>query len=199
MSSARSTRVTSRLPLGLVTIGLLVVVAVALATMSLRNSPNAGSGPAGSTPSSVASTTSDPGSPIAKRTGSQTTGTGVAISAAQAVALPGTAHPVSVVALIRNNTGKDIKLRGASSPIAKTAGLYATSGEMPDPSDTTGMSFLRPMPWWLIPAGQSIELRRGDGEIVLSGLAGPLTEDHVQVTFLFEGSDPVTVSVPVAK
>jgi len=51
---------------------------------------------------------------------------------------------------------------------------------------------------WLITSGGTIQLRVGDGEIVLNGLAAPLMPgDHVQVTFIFANAAAVTVSVPV--
>lgn len=51
------------------------------------------------------------------------------------------------------------------------------------------------MPWWLIKANETIQLR---GEMVLSGLAQPLMAGQtVEVTFEFAYATPVTVEVPV--
>ena len=103
-----------------------------------------------------------------------------------------------VIATIQNRTGVDDKLIGASSPVAASGGLYSTSGIYPVSTDPSGMGNLRLTPWWLIKADETIQLRAGDGEIVLNGLAAPLTPgEQVQVTFKFEKAAPVTLSVPV--
>lgn len=123
---------------------------------------------------------------------------GIIVSGAQAIPLAGTENPVSIVGQIENHTGADIRLVGGTSPAAASGGLYATSGNMPDPSDKTGMGSYRGMTSWLIPAGQSIQLRHGAGEIVLSGVAMPLSPgDQVEVTFKFESGALVTLTVPV--
>lgn len=207
MSETKSTRITSRFPLGLVAGAVTIAVVVALASMTLHTSSNVGANestaPAGSAANQSQPVGSNPAtasSPI----------TGMAITDIQAIPLGGSGNPVSVVATIQNQTGADDKLIGASSPSATSGGLYATSGgdTQPQtdasgtgnlrPTDASGMRNLRPMPWWLLASGQTIQLRRGAGEIVLNGLAAPLTPgDHVQVTFKFANAAPVTVSVPV--
>ena len=201
MYGTRSTRVTSRFPVGLVA-GLVVVVAVvAVATATLRSSSSVGANEsnAPSWTAAAASQTAAVGSSApSASTSSVVPAAGVVIAGVQAIPLTGTGNPVSIVGRIENQTGADISLVGASSPIAASGGLYATSGEMPDPSDKSGMGNLRLMSGILIPAGQSLQLRRGDGEIVLNGLAKPLLPgDQVEVTFKFESADSVTLKVPV--
>ncbi len=54
------------------------------------------------------------------------------------------------------------------------------------------------MPWWLIKQGETIQLRAGDGELIVSGLPQPLAAGQtVEVTFDFTYAAPVTVTVPV--
>jgi periplasmic copper chaperone A len=126
---------------------------------------------------------------------------GMTVANAQAVPIPGTTNPVSVTATITNGTGRDDKLLGGSSPVATTVGLYATCActLAPEPTDpVTGIPGVAPMPWWLIKANETIQLRAGDGEMVLSGLAQPLMAGQtVEVTFEFAYATPVTVEVPV--
>lgn len=127
-------------------------------------------------------------------------GSGMTIIDAQAVPMPGNGNPVMVVGSIRNGTGRDDRLLGGSSPVAATAGLYATCAcAPPEPTDpVTGIPGLAPMPWWLIRANETIQLRAGDGEMILSGLSQPLAAGQtVEVTFQFAYADPVTVQVPV--
>ena len=127
-------------------------------------------------------------------------GSGMNIIDAQALPIPGNSNPVIVAATIRNGTGRDDKLVGGSSPVATAVGLYATcSCASPEPTDpVTGIPGLAPMPWWLIRAGETIQLRAGAGEMVLSGLSQPLAASQtVEVTFEFAYADPVTVQIPV--
>jgi copper(I)-binding protein len=127
-------------------------------------------------------------------------GSGMTIIAAQAIPIPGNGNPVIVVGSIRNGTGRDDKLVGGSSPVAAAVGLYDTCSCMPpEPTDpVTGIPGLAQMPWWLIRANETIELRAGAGEMVLSGLSQPLAAGQtVEVTFEFAYADPVTVQIPV--
>jgi copper(I)-binding protein len=127
-------------------------------------------------------------------------GSGMTISDAQAMPIQGNGNPVIVVAAIWNGTGRDDKLIGGSSPIATAVGLYATCSCMsPQPTEpVTGLPGLAPMPWWLIRAGETIQLRAGAGEMVLSGLSQPVAAGQtVEVTFLFASADSVTVQIPV--
>jgi copper(I)-binding protein len=126
-------------------------------------------------------------------------GSGMNIIDAQAMPIPGNGDPVIVVATIRNGTGRDDKLVGGSSPVAAAVGLYATCGCSPAPTDpVTGIPGVAPFPWWLIKANETIQLRAGDGEMVLSGLSQPMAAGQtVEVTFKFAYAAPVTVQIPV--
>ena len=127
-------------------------------------------------------------------------GSGMNIIDPQAMPISGKGNPVIVVATIRNGTGRDDKLLGGSSPAATTVGLYATCSCMPpEPTDpVTGIPGLAAFPWWLIRADETIQLRAGAGEMVLSGLSQPLAAGQtVEVTLEFAYADPVTVQIPV--
>jgi copper(I)-binding protein len=127
-------------------------------------------------------------------------GSGMNIIDAQAMPIPGNSNSVIVVATIRNGTGRDDRLVGGSSTVAAAVGLYATCACMPpQPTDpVTGIPGVAPFPWWLIRAGETIQLRAGAGEMVLSGLSQPLAAGQaVEVTFEFAYADPVTVQIPV--
>jgi copper(I)-binding protein len=126
---------------------------------------------------------------------------GMIVGNAQALPVPGSGNPVIVVATITNATGRDVKLVGASSPVATRAGLYATGGcactASPGGSGGAGL-FDQPMPWWLVRPGETIRLRSGSGKVILEGLARPLgAGETVRVTFLFDSSASVTVEIPV--
>jgi len=202
MSASRSTRVSNRLPLGLAAGLVAIVAAVALVSGALRTSPDVGAsestGPSGSVavPSvSVAVPTAS----VAMRTSSPSLpSTGMVIANVQAIPFAGTGNPVSVIATIENRTGADDRLLGASSPIAATGGLYASCGCTPGSTDPSGLGNKSLMPWNLIRAGETLQLRTGDGEIILNGLAEPLVAgEQLEVTFEFEDAAPVTVTVPV--
>jgi copper(I)-binding protein len=54
------------------------------------------------------------------------------------------------------------------------------------------------MPWWLVRANETIQLRAGDGELIVSGLPRPYTAGQtIAVTFEFAYAAPVTLDVPV--
>ena len=206
MSGTRSTRVTSRFPLGLVAGVVTVAVVVAVASMTLRTSSNVGANES-TAPTRSAANQSQPiasGSlMVAPSATASSPVTGMVITSAQAVPIVGSGNPVRVVADIQNMTGADDRLIGASSPSATSGGLYGTCAcaapaGIPTPTDWSGMAQFVPMRSWLITSGGTIQLRVGDGEIVLNGLAAPLIPgDHVQVTFIFANAAAVTVSVPV--
>lgn len=205
MSGTRSTRITSRFPVGLVAGVVTFAVVVAVALMTLRASSNAGANES-TAPTGSASNQSQPisssSSPVTP-TVTAASATGMVITSVQAVPIVGSGNPVRVVADIQNMTGADDRLIGASSPSATSGGLYGTCAcaapaGIPTPTDWSGMAQLVPMRSWLITSGGTIQLRVGDGEIVLNGLAAPLMPgDHVQVTFIFANAAAVTVSVPV--
>jgi copper(I)-binding protein len=198
MPATRSTRVSSRFPLGLAA-GLVVFVAVvALAAGALRMSSNVGAnestGPSGSAPT-ASSSAAPPTSTTSPTIIASSPSAGMVITDAQAIPFAGTGNPVRIFATIENRTGADDDLIGASSPVAATGGLYATCLCTPGASDASGMGNLRPMTGRLIRAGQAL---RVSGEIVLNGLDEPLAPgDQLQVTFEFANAAPVTVTVTV--
>jgi periplasmic copper chaperone A len=118
---------------------------------------------------------------------------------AQAIPMHGNGNPVLVVATIRNDTGRDDKLIGGSSPLARTVRLVMAVGETPGPTDPlTGIPNLGSIPWWPIAANETLKFPPGQGEMVLSGLLEPLAAGQtVQVTFEFAYADPVAVQIPV--
>jgi periplasmic copper chaperone A len=126
-------------------------------------------------------------------------GPGMTIIDAQAIPIPGNGNPVLVVATIRNDTSRDDKLIGGTSPLAKTVSLVMGVGETPGPTDPlTGIPNLAPIPWLPIAAHETLGFPRGQGPMVLSGLAQPLVDGQtVQVTFEFAYADPVTVQILV--
>lgn len=122
------------------------------------------------------------------------------VSSARAVPFAGRENPVLVEAVIENPTGRDDWLTGASSPVARRAEMDATVDRgSPGPTDDgSGMVGLSPLPRMLVPAGESLTLRGGDGQVTLVGVAPALSPGQViAVTFTFEHAAPVTVSVPV--
>jgi copper(I)-binding protein len=126
-------------------------------------------------------------------------GGGMEVSDAQAAPIPSNGNAVSVVATIRNQTGQDDRLTGGSSPGAAFAALYATCGCSPAPTDPeTGLVGRTRMPWSLVKQGESIQLRAGDGELIVGGLPEPLAAGRtIEVTFEFDHAASVTLAVPV--
>ncbi len=127
-------------------------------------------------------------------------GTGMKISGAQAMPIQSNGNAVTVVATIRNETGQDDRLTGGSSPGAALVALYATCGCWPVSTDPeTGLvGKSRTTGSWLIRANESMELRAGDGELIVSGLPKALAAGQtLEVTFDFTNAAPVTVTVPV--
>ena len=174
------------------TLGLCLLVA-ALGVGSTGCVNTAGPAPGTQQPSGISG--ASPSTP-AMRSGSN--GQGMIVTGAEAYPMPGSGNPVVVTASITNNTNRGDMLLGGSCPIAGSAHLYATVGTWPVPTDATGMAALRVMPGWRIDAGGTIQLRSGDGEIVLNGLAQPFGPgDTVQVEFDFADAAPVTVKLPV--
>jgi len=126
---------------------------------------------------------------------SPTSGMVITNAHARLIALGG---PVSVTATITNDTRADDWLVGGSSPIASTAGIYATSCAC-DSTDGTGLAGKSLMPSWLIASTQAIELRAGDGEMLLVGMTQPVVGGQsISVTFKFTHAPPTTVDVVVA-
>ena len=137
--------------------------------------------------------------PVATGTPEPSHASGMTIIDAQAIPMPGNGNPVLVVATIRNDTGRDDKLIGGTSPAAKAVGLVMSVGETPGPTDPlTGIPNVGPIPWWPIAANETLRFTPGQGPMVLSGLSEPLVAGQtVEVTFEFAYADPVTVQIPV--
>lgn len=181
----RTTRLSSGFPVGLVAALVTIVVVLVGSSMILRGGQVAANPSVGA--SAVATVASSP-----------SVASGMIVIDAKAAPFAGSGNPVRVVALIENRTSRDEKLISASSPLAASGGIYATSGAFPVSTDPSGMGNLRPMPWWLVRAGESIQLRAGDGEIVLNGLTAPVVPgQQIEVTFGFEDSPSVTILVPI--
>jgi copper(I)-binding protein len=105
--------------------------------------------------------------------------------------------PISVTATITNATGADDWLVGGSSPAASTGGIYATCACGTDA--VTGLAGKSAMPSWLIVSTTAIDLRPGDGEMLLMGMTQPVSVGQtISVTFKFTHAPPATVDVVVA-
>ena len=126
---------------------------------------------------------------------------GMVIDHAQGQILLADGYYLSVTATITNSGQSDDRLIGASSPAAGSGGLYATAacGTPPRSPGATGVAGKVPMDWWLVRAGETVELRAGAGEIILAGLSADLSPvSTIEVSFLFEKAGAVVVRVPVA-
>jgi copper(I)-binding protein len=124
---------------------------------------------------------------------------GMTVTDAQAIPMSGNGNPLLVVATMRNDTGRDDKLIGATSPGAADVHLVMRVGETPGPTDpVTGIPNLGPISSWPIAANETIRFTPGQGPVVVSGLSQPLVVGQtLQVTFEFAYADPVTVQIPV--
>ena len=124
----------------------------------------------------------------------------MSISGVQGMPIPSIGNAVTIVAAILNDTGRDDKLTGGSSPGAALVSLYATCacGSVEPTDPVTGLAGKQRVPWWSISAGETVQLRVGDGELIASGLPRPLTAGQtIEVTFEFAYAAPVTVDIPV--
>ena len=72
-------------------------------------------------------------------------------------------------------------------------------GCWPVPTDNgAGLAGKSLMTWWLVGVEETIQLRSGDGEMILTGLTHPVTAGQtIEATFKFAHAAPVTVAVPV--
>jgi hypothetical protein len=137
--------------------------------------------------------------PVPSGTPEPSRGSGITIIDAQAIPMPGNGNPVLIVATIRNDTSRDDKLIGGTSPRAKVVGLVEGVGETPGPTDPlSGVPNVGPIAYWSMAANQTLRFTPGQGPMVLSGLSQPLAAGQtVEVTFEFAYADPVTVQIPV--
>jgi copper(I)-binding protein len=174
-------------PVGTLAVVAAIVAVVALASMVARPQvlpPGASTGHT-TGPASAAPSTAQAG--------------GIVVENVHAGAYPG---GIWVTATITNRTGTETALTGLSSPVAKTGGHYATCActwAPDDPARPTGpLAGKLLMPFERLLPGETIELRSGDGEGILTDLIQPVEAGQtIEVTFIFSNSPPVTVSVVV--
>jgi copper(I)-binding protein len=170
--------IAGRLPLGLAAGLVLAVVGVAALGGYLRQSQLA-AGPAVSA-------------------SQRSSAAGMEIRDLEALLTPGLGQ-LSVRASITNRTGQSDKLLAETSPVAANVGIYGRYAESPMPTDANGLDTRPRINWWQIEPGQTIKLAPMENtSLILSGLTRTINVgDTIDVTFLFENADPVTVRVPV--
>jgi copper(I)-binding protein len=89
------------------------------------------------------------------------------------------------------DTGQQDRLTGASTPVAETAELHESMGDM-------GMMKMRPLPGLTLTTNKPVKLAPGGYHIMLLGLKAPLKQgDTFPLTLRFEHAEPVTVTVAV--
>jgi copper(I)-binding protein len=127
-------------------------------------------------------------------------GTSMSVTDARAYQLPGSEHPILVVATITNVTGHEDFLTGGSSPLGGRVEISGTKGiALPEPTDVgTGLNDMVKMEFWRIHPGETINLIGGGGHLTVIGPDHPVQSGQsVEITFTFRRSPPVTVQVPV--
>jgi hypothetical protein len=96
--------------------------------------------------------------------------------------------------VIRNPTGVDDALIGASSPAATMVELHESS------ADASGMMAMHPVERVAIPAGGSAELKPGGLHLMLVGLTEPLVVgSKIDLTLKFQTAAPITVQAEVKR
>lgn len=92
-------------------------------------------------------------------------------------------------------------LNGLDVPVrlASAAGDMAAAVELHETVDDNGVMKMEPHPeGFEIPAGGTLVLRPGGKHVMLLGLVKPLAPgDSIDLTLNFEGSDPISLTVPV--
>ena len=92
-------------------------------------------------------------------------------------------------------------LNGLDVPVrlASVTGNAAAAVELHESINDNGVMKMEPHPeGFEIPAGGTLELKPGGKHVMLLGLVKPLAVgDTIELTLNFDGSDPITVSVPV--
>ena len=92
-------------------------------------------------------------------------------------------------------------LNGLDKPIrlASVAGNSAKAIELHETVNDNGVMKMEPhAEGFEIPAGGTLELKPGGKHVMLFGLTKPLAVgDSIDLTLNFEGSDPITLTVPV--
>jgi copper(I)-binding protein len=104
---------------------------------------------------------------------------------------------LTVALAITNSSKSSVKLVGVSSPVAALAGLYGTT-DCPsgDNSDLCGKV---PYAFWRIDPGETVQLRPGDGEIILGEFTSPVVAGQtIPITLKFDGSPEVMLTAVVA-
>ncbi|MDB1086186.1 copper chaperone PCu(A)C [Streptomyces sp. ACA25] len=88
---------------------------------------------------------------------------------------------------IRNSGGADDTLTAVTSDLAATVELHETVDDR-----------MRPVESFPVPAGGTLDLRRGGHHLMLLDLTHkPLPGDRISLELHFEESDPITLDVPV--
>ncbi len=94
---------------------------------------------------------------------------------------------------ITNEGQKAVRLVGASTPVAKRAGLHTTRIE-------DGVMKMRPVKAIEIGPGRTVELKPGGYHVMLLGLEEPLrVDDHFEMTLTFDNGTSLDVLVHVRK
>jgi copper(I)-binding protein len=96
--------------------------------------------------------------------------------------------------LVLNGLDVPVRLASAESTVAGAIELHETI-------DDNGVMKMEPHPeGFEVPAGGVLELKPGGKHVMLLGLAAPLVAgDSFELTFNFEGADPISVTVPVVE
>ena len=83
--------------------------------------------------------------------------------------------------------------------LASVSGTAAGAIELHETVNDNGVMKMEPHPeGFEVPAGGALELKPGGKHVMLLGLTKPLAVgDSIDLTLNFEGSDPITVTVPV--
>ena len=116
--------------------------------------------------------------------------TGVTVQEAWARATPGGASSAAAYVTLMGGAQTDA-LIGASTPLAKTAGVHESSNDH-------GVMKMRPVTSLPIPAGKMVSMTPGGFHIMLTGLSKPLAaSESFPLTLQFQHAPPVTVQVKV--
>lgn len=117
----------------------------------------------------------------------------VAIKDAYFRSAPPTAPTGAAFMMIENHRDVPVHLTGVSSDAAARVELH-THRE----GDNGVMQMIHVEEGFVIPAGETLHLRRGAEHVMFMGLAEPLAQGGtVSVTFTFEDLDDLTVEIPV--
>lgn len=116
---------------------------------------------------------------------------GVSVSDAYIRGLPPGQTVTAAFMTLKNSSGRDCRLIGASSPIASSAEIHAHSHH-------NGKMSMRPVESVAIPCGESVPFKPGGYHLMLFGLQHTLVAgDEHNLTLLFEDCPEINVTVPV--